>query len=190
MTEIEKLPASAAADVDLMSDIADLVNRVYKVAEDGLWRDGATRTHAGEVAELTRAGEIVIAQRNGQLVGCVRVQHLDAATGEFGMLAADSAHRGIGIGRDLVRFAEQSCARAGLRTMQLELLVPREWTHPSKEFLAGWYTRIGYQVVRRGTIDESYPHLAPRLGTPCDFMIFHKPLPDRAGVWLHREGDQ
>ena len=46
----------------------------------------------------------------------------------------------------------------------------------SKEFLAGWYGRIGYAVTRTGTIDESYPHLAPLLATPCDFVIYRKDL--------------
>jgi len=60
--------------------------------------------------------------------------------------------------------------------MQLELLVPRGWTHPTKEFLHSWYTRTGYRPVRSGTIDESYPQLAPRLATPCDFVVYHKDL--------------
>jgi hypothetical protein len=76
--------------------------------------------------------------------------------------------------------------------MQLELLVPRTWKHPSKEFLAGWYRRIGYSVTRRGTIDESYPQLAPRLATACDFVVYHKDLKAfhqrRAHEWLAQEG--
>jgi hypothetical protein len=68
--------------------------------------------------------------------------------------------------------------------MQLELLVPRGWTHPvprgwthpTKVFLAAWYTRIGYRIARKGAIDEAYPALAPLLATPCDFVIYHKRL--------------
>ena len=60
--------------------------------------------------------------------------------------------------------------------MQLELLVPRAWSHPAKVFLDDWYTRIGYRPVRTGTVQESYPHLAPLLATPCDLVVYHKPL--------------
>jgi hypothetical protein len=60
--------------------------------------------------------------------------------------------------------------------MQLELLVPREWSHPSKEFLTAWYTRIGYRPVRTGRLEESYPALAAHLATPCDLVIHHKDL--------------
>jgi GNAT superfamily N-acetyltransferase len=129
-----------------------------------------------EVAELTGAGEIVVARLRGRIVGCVRIQRLDEGTGEFGMLAADPAHRGVGVGRELVGFVERKCRADGLATMQLELLVPRSWAHPTKKFLATWYTRSGYRVARTGTINDAYPALAPLLATPCDFAIYHKDL--------------
>jgi GNAT superfamily N-acetyltransferase len=174
--EIQLLRADGTADATLMERIAALVNDVYAVAEDGLWTDGATRTTVDEVAELTRAGQIAVARLRGEVVGCVRVQCLDEMTGEFGMLAADRAHRGVGVGRELVRYAERKCRADGLGAIQLELLVPRDWSHPTKEFLDAWYARIGYRVARTGTIDEAYPALAPLLATPCDFVIYHKDL--------------
>ena len=174
--EIQLLPPAASDDATLMGRITDLTNDVYAVAEDGLWTEGATRTTLDEVTGLTRAGQIPVARRDGRIVGSVRVQSLDESTGEFGMLVADPAHRGVGVGRDLVRFAEGKCRADGLGTMQLELLVPRGWSHPTKQFLATWYTRIGYRVTRTGTIDEAYPALAPLLATPCDFVIYQKDL--------------
>jgi GNAT superfamily N-acetyltransferase len=174
--ETELLPAAASDDAELMERITDLTNAVYAASEEGLWIDGTERTTIEEVADLTRAGQIAVARLDGRVVGCVRVQRLDEGTGEFGMLTADPAHRGVGIGRELVRFAERKCRAEGLHTMLLELLVPREWSHPGKEFLAAWYTRIGYRVVRTGTIDELYPALAPLLATRCDFVIYRKAL--------------
>ena len=60
--------------------------------------------------------------------------------------------------------------------MQLELLVPQTWTHPVKEFLRAWYTRIGYRHVRTDRLADAYPALQPQLATPCDFVIYHKTL--------------
>jgi hypothetical protein len=60
--------------------------------------------------------------------------------------------------------------------MRLELLAPREWSHPSKEFLAAWYARLGYAVAGKGAMEDSHPHLAPLLATPCDVMIYEKDL--------------
>ena len=60
--------------------------------------------------------------------------------------------------------------------MQLELLVPRAWRHPYKEFLKAWYRRIGYRHIRTGGIGDAHPHLAPLLATPCDVDVYEKPL--------------
>ena len=92
------------------------------------------------------------------------------------MLVAAPDQRGTGVGRALVAFAEEHSRERGLRAIQLELLVPRTWRHPSKEFLKAWYGRIGYRPVRTGTIDENHPHLAPLLATPCDLNVYEKPL--------------
>ena len=178
---IELLAADAASDDALVGEVTDLVNRVYASAEQGLWADGATRTNPAEVAGMIAAGEVAVARIDGQIVGAVRVQQLDEAVGEFGMLVADPARRNEGIGRELVGFAEKLSRERGLDVMQLELLVPRGWTHPTKEFLHAWYTRMGYGPVRSGSIDESYPQLAPLLATPTNFVIYHKDLRDAAG---------
>lgn len=170
------LSSVTAEDTTIVAMLSDLINEVYAVAEDGLWTQGVTRTTAEEIAHLTRAGEIAVAVLGERIVGCIRIQQLDEDMSEFGMLAAAPSHRGIGIGRELVRFAEQSSRDKSRGTMQLELLVPREWTHPAKEFLARWYDRIGYKAVRRGSTGEFHPNLSPSLAIPCDFVIYRKDI--------------
>jgi GNAT superfamily N-acetyltransferase len=172
--EIELLDLDAASGT--VDEVADLVNRAYAIGEKGLWRDGTSRTTPAEVREFGRDGEIAVARLDGRIVGSVRVQRFDGGVGEFGMLAAEPGHQGSGIGSRLVRFAEGLSEERGLATMQLELLTPKTWTHPTKQFLHEWYTRIGYQTVRTSSIDEQYPDLAPLLATPCDFVIYQKKL--------------
>jgi GNAT superfamily N-acetyltransferase len=175
-SKIEVLQPDAAEDEALVGEITDLVNVVYADAEAGLWVDNATRTTAGEVEVMITSHQIALARVDARMVGCIRIRQLDGTVGELGMLAAHPDHRGEGIGRDLVRFAEGLSHGRGLATMQLELLVPRAWSHPAKVFLDDWYTRIGYRPVWTGTVQESYPHLAPLLATPCDLVVYHKPL--------------
>lgn len=174
--EVSMVPAARATDDRFVTEVVDLVNRVYAEAEKGLWSDGADRTGAPEVSAAIGAGQLATALLDDRLVGAVRVRRLDARLAEFGMLVASPDHRGSGIGRDLVAFAEDWARRQGLGRMQLELLVPRTWAHPVKEFLRAWYTRIGYRQVRVGCLDEAYPTLQPRLATACDFLIYHKDL--------------
>jgi GNAT superfamily N-acetyltransferase len=174
--EIEVAPATAVEDERVVGEITDLINRVYATAEAGLWVDGAARTTTTETAEMIAADQIALARVDGQIVGSIRIQQLDDGVGEFGMLVADPAHRSKGVGSELIRFAEELSRRRGLTVMQLELLVPRGWSHPTKEYLHAWYTRIGYRPVRTGGVEEMYPHLAPLLATPCDFVVYHKPV--------------
>ena len=114
MPSIETLPTAAAADGELVVQLTQLVDRVYAEAEEGLWIDGAARTTEAEMAGLVAAGEMAVARHerhDARIVGTVRIQQLDEQVGEFGMLVADPAYRGEGIGRDLVRFAEDRCFR-------------------------------------------------------------------------------
>ena len=173
---IEVVPAASADDPALVERIASLVNTVYETSEAGLWIGGARRTNERELAGLIRRGQIATARSDGVIIGSVQVQQVDAVTGLFGMLVADPERRGEGIGRELVAFAERWARDRGLTVMQLELLVPRTWSHPSKEFLRQWYERIGYRVVHTGRLDDDYPALAPQLATPCDLLICRKEL--------------
>jgi GNAT superfamily N-acetyltransferase len=174
--EIAMLPSAAADDLQLMAVLAGLINDVYAVAEEGLWAQGTSRTNAEEISALVRAGQVAVARVGGQIVGCVRIQLLGCGVGEFGLLAVVPRHRSAGVGGELVRFAEQAVRMQRCETMQLEVLVPRGWSHPSKEFISSWYTRIGYRPVRIGAIEETYPELAPFLATPCDFVIYRREL--------------
>ncbi|WP_255658156.1 GNAT family N-acetyltransferase [Actinoplanes sp. L3-i22] len=166
------LPLSA----EHLGDATELVNLVYRESERGLWQDGASRTSLAEVTALAQAGELAADVRDGRLAGVVRVRRMPGGIGEFGMLAADPGRRGEGIGGGLIRWAEDFCRSAGDRTMRLELLVPRGWVLPAKEFLHEWYTRLGYRVDRVGHLEEQYPQLAPLLAGPADYRIYLKPL--------------
>jgi GNAT superfamily N-acetyltransferase len=169
-------PAASADDAAIVAAIAELVNGVYEVAEAGLWVKGARRTNRQEVADLVAHGEIVTARTGDRIAGVVRIHRLDDETAEFGMLAADPTQRGHGVGRALVEFAEHWAVARGFAGMQLELLVPTAWEHPSKVFLRDWYTRIGYREVRNTHLRDLYPELAPLLAAECDLIVYRKTL--------------
>jgi GNAT superfamily N-acetyltransferase len=173
---VHRLEAAAGDDAGLVDQLTDLINVVYAVAEKGLWGDGFKRTTASELASLIVAGQIAVARREDEIAGAIHIEDVEDDTTIFGMLAADHEHRSLGVGRALVDYAERDSAQRGRRTMQLELLVPVGWNHPSKEFLKGWYGRRGYEVVRTGSMHDLYPHLAVMLACPCDLLIYEKPL--------------
>jgi GNAT superfamily N-acetyltransferase len=176
-TRVEWLDPTTGHEGDLVDRLVDLVNEVYETAESGLWVAGATRTTAAEMIALIRARQIAIAVHEGRLVGSVQIHDVGPDVSEFGMLVAAPEHRGIGIGRALLEFAERDACARGLRAMRLELLQPRTWRHASKEFLRSWYQRCGYRAVSRTRMVDTHPHLAPLLATECDLVVYEKPLP-------------
>jgi GNAT superfamily N-acetyltransferase len=172
--EIKLLASDAARDKDLVEELVRIINDAYAVGEAGLWLDGTTRTKTDEIAEAIRSGGMLAARLDGRLVGCAYLRPLDAVTVDLGLVSAATDRWGGGIGRELVRTAEELMRSRGMTTMQLELLVPKGWAHPEKERLRSWYTRLGYQVVRSAPFEEVAAHLASQLATPCEFLIFRK----------------
>ncbi len=171
---VEIVPADVP--LDTVARLAEIVNQAYAEGEKGLWLSGAARTSVEQLAGLVERGEIAAARRDGAVVGAVRVREPAVDLSELGMLAADPAERGSGIGRELVEFAERRARERGSRSMRLELLVPIEGEHPVKEFLRGWYTRRDYRETGAGDLAETHPDLAPLLAVPCRLVQFHKAL--------------
>jgi GNAT superfamily N-acetyltransferase len=175
-TEVKALAAHQAGDDGLVEHLVRLVNRAYAIGEAGLWIDGTARTAPDEIAAAIRSAELLAATTDGRLVGCARVRPLDADTADLALVSAVPEQWGGGVGRALVRSAEVFAHARGSTTMQLELLVPKHSTHPAKQRLRAWYSRLGYRVVRTAPFEELAAHLAPRLATPCEFLIFRKRL--------------
>jgi GNAT superfamily N-acetyltransferase len=179
--EVKLLAPDEALDEVLVEGLVRVINEAYAVGEAGLWVEDATRIGPVEVAEAIRSRGMLAGNVEGRLAGCAYVRPLDAGTADLGLISVAPERWGSGVGRELVRSAEELVRSRGLATMQLELLVPKGWVHPEKERLRGWYTRLGYRVVRSAPFDQVTAHLAPHLATPCEFLIFRKPLAGTPG---------
>ena len=174
--QVELLTTAAARDELLVQELAQLINRAYAAGETGLWIEGTARITPAEVVDAIRGGAMLVATLEDRIAGCACVLPIDASTADLGLISAAPERRSRGVGRALVRRAEAMMRARGVDTMQLELLVPRGWVHPDKEHLRAWYTRLGYRLVRSAPFDEVAPRQASRVATPCEFLVFAKPL--------------
>jgi GNAT superfamily N-acetyltransferase len=175
-TDVKLLAPDEASDEVLIAELVRIVNGAYAVGEAGLWLAGTTRVEPGEIAEAIRSGGMLAASREGRLVGCAYVRPLDAGAADLGLISVAPDQWGGGVGRELVRSAEELMRSHGVTTMQLELLVPKGWVHPEKDRLRSWYTRLGYRVIRSVPFEEVPAPPASQLAAPCEFLIFRKPL--------------
>ncbi|CAL9323408.1 GNAT family N-acetyltransferase [Streptomyces sp. SudanB66_2053] len=174
--DIQLLPPEASKDKELMTEITDLINQVYASAEDGIWLPGTPRTTVAEITTYTRKEEMVVARRGGRVVGSIHFTILDAETAETGMLVSRPDLRNQGIGRQIRNFIFDLLAARGVASLQIELLTPRNLKVASKDFMASWNERDGYEIVGQGSLAEKYPHLAPLLAVPCDFILYRKAI--------------
>ena len=171
-----RFPIESDLGTDKIKRLSDLINDVYDDAESGMWKRNGVRTNPAEVERLLRAQALILAEIDGALGGSVRVNLMRDGVGEFGMLVADRKYRGKGIGSALVKHAEKWARERECHTMRLELLTPRHWTHPSKDFLRQWYAKIGYAPQTTEPLESMYPELVPELATECDFTVWHQSL--------------
>jgi len=158
----------------LIADLRERINIAYAEAEAEIWEPGFERIALERVVEIVAAGEMAVARADGRIVGSVRVRRLDDDTGFFGLLAVHPSDQGAGVGRELVRFAEEAAQERGATTMELRLLVPREGDDAHKGRLHTWYTRMGYR--RTGRVDFSAAHPDERSRMPLDILTYRKQL--------------
>ncbi|KAI9740035.1 MAG: hypothetical protein M1818_004786 [Claussenomyces sp. TS43310] len=175
---IRLLPPDVAESAS--ASVAELINRAYGAAdaEGAFWTiPNKPRTTAPAMAALISASEVLAAYSPElEVVGCVRLQRVDARTASLGMLAVGPGARGKGVGRDLVAAAEATARQRGYGVMQLEILRPTAGTHPGKEMLARWYRKLGYALVGVETPAEFVPGMEKLLACECEFLVYRKDL--------------
>jgi GNAT superfamily N-acetyltransferase len=186
----EVLVEKSLADDELLA-LVQLINEVYDDAEASMWSVQGYRTSLKEVNCLIQEKKLIVAKIGGAtgkviVVGCIkvgRIINVDAdkqitttTMGGLGMMVVDPVHRGNRIGCHLIQAAEDWAFQQGYTTMQLEMLTPRHWKQPSKEFNKAWYLRLGYAPQNTVPFEQDYAHVVHLLATECDFTIWHKNL--------------
>jgi predicted N-acetyltransferase YhbS len=149
------------AEVKDAEAITSLINSAFRLAESFLIdRD---RIDQESVQSLLEKGKFLVAIENGVLVGCVYVE-LRGERAYLGLLSVEPQSQKAGVGSKLMSAAEEYCANAGCRFMDLRIVnVRRE--------LPSFYQRRGY--VETGTA-PFVPGLNPKV--PCYFVEMSKPL--------------
>jgi GNAT superfamily N-acetyltransferase len=136
---MKKINTRFADDTDLsqqrIAHITQMINTAYDLAESGMWKSGGTRTNIAQVEQYLKDKVLLLAELDNTIVGSLLVQLIDIQTCGFGALVADVNIRKQGIGAMLTNTAEHWTIEQGCTLIRLELLTPRNWSHPSKEFV-------------------------------------------------------
>jgi ribosomal protein S18 acetylase RimI-like enzyme len=111
------------------------------VPESGAFRE----TAEGIAAELNKSASAIVAERNGEMLGCVLMEGMEGDL-YFGRLSVLPSARGLGLARRLIDAVEAEARRRGLAGIRLGVRVVL--TDNQRLF-----TGLGYQEISR----EAHP---------------------------------
>ncbi|KAI1470517.1 uncharacterized protein F4812DRAFT_268536 [Daldinia caldariorum] len=184
--EIEIPPSSIADDEAFVATLVGIINAAYTETEADIFKPGYVRTSVQDIGTLIRSGQLATASEittpsGGRVpLGCISIQKLSDSRAELGLFAVAAELRRQGLGRDLLRFAEQWCldnlGGPGVAIAELHLLFPTHFEHPFKVRLQEWYTRKGYHLTGSRDFLLDYPQLEPLLAGPTEYRILQKKL--------------
>jgi GNAT superfamily N-acetyltransferase len=150
---------AAAADIPRM---VSLINAAFAI-ETFL---AGTRTDEQGLAEMMQKGSFFVrCDQSGNLLATVYVEQR-GSRGYFGMLAVDPAYQGQGLGRAMVKAAEDYCRDQGCTVMDLTVLSLRPELLP-------FYASLGY--VKIGA-EQFQPRRAIKTGMTCQSIVMSKAL--------------
>jgi predicted N-acetyltransferase YhbS len=112
-----KLKTRFATEADAEA-ISALVNAAFKV--ERFFIDG-DRISPEKVREMTRRGKFMLAEDGDAMIACVYVE-LREQRGYFGLLGVDPSRQGQGLGRKMVKAAEDYARAAGCKFMDLRIV--------------------------------------------------------------------
>lgn len=151
---------SREADPADADRIAALVNRAF-LAES--WFKSTDRTNAAQVRELLSKGVFLLLEEEARLLACVYLEPRGDRV-YLGMLSVEQDVQGRGLGRRMMREAEEFARRARHVAIDLRIVHVREELPP-------YYRKLGY--VEAGT--EPAPGF-PGVKIPIHFVLMTKSL--------------
>jgi GNAT superfamily N-acetyltransferase len=159
-----------------LSDVSKLVNSAYR-GEDAKkgWTheaeliEGSLRTDENSLrAEIQKPGAVILKYtEEDKIVGCVYLEKQNNKL-YLGMLSVNPTLQARGIGKQLLKAAEEYAVTANCNLIEMTVISLRRE-------LIDWYMRNGYELT-----DEKRPfHTEERFGTPrqpVEFVIMRKRL--------------
>jgi ribosomal protein S18 acetylase RimI-like enzyme len=141
-----------------ISQIVNLINRAFAV--ERFFKSG-DRTDSEQIQHMMEQGKFLLLENDGDPVACVFVK-VTGDRGYIGTLSVDPTHQRSGLGRRMMREAEEYCRAAGCKAVDIRIVNLR------KE-LPAIYHKLGF--IETGTQSAEVIKNATR---PIHFLTMSK----------------
>jgi len=146
------------------SDIPAIIRVVNAAFAIETFMEG-TRTDEERMSSMLKEGEFLVAVAGDEIVASVYVE-IRGERGYFGMLAVDPSQQSSGLGRQMVKSAEDYCRQRECRYMDIAVLSLRPELQP-------FYGQLEYLETGR---EEFHPSRPLRAGVECHCIVMSKAL--------------
>jgi len=143
----QALPTAPEAAAVLRLYLAELISRVQGRETDDAEVDRHLREGHGSEDLIPPAGLLLIARRQGEVVGCVGLRHLDPQTQELTRMFVRPEARGEGCAARLLAAAEDAAREMGAGAIRLS-------TRSDLVEARAMYAKHGYVEIARYGDDE------------------------------------
>ena len=139
--------------------VKDLVNAVFKKHSGHLWARGKDRLNDENFQCHHDKNELFIAEKDGNIIGCVTASYEGEDALKVGMLAVREDFQKQGVGRQLMEHTTQlalrtnTCKRMLVKTVYLTHK-PDPW---NKTIIPRFYHKLGYNLIETVDLVEKWP---------------------------------
>lgn len=170
---IRFLTKEDSENADLIHKLVDQINLNYTLTEAEFWKEGVLRTQAPEFIQEILNYHVIAYLDQGEIVGSMNFQ-IRGETAKFSMLSVNGAQHGKGIGNALYQFMEDFLIRENVQSIQLELLVPRNYISSNKNWIFEWYQKKGFKKGKTYRTEDLYFFPSHNLKIESDFIEMTK----------------
>lgn len=150
--------------------VYDILRIAYRDTEEEVWGKDYVRIPFDEFKELLINPGLLVAYYNNKVAGVIHVYPIDSKNYGFGLLGADFALGGKGIGTALINTAEDYAINQGAEKMQIAILRVQHEDVPHKVRLAKYYKRLGYIYTHSEDSGQTFPpDKQEKLAAPSNF---------------------
>lgn len=145
------------SNTDLAAQLIPMINKAYEETEKDMWSCKVIRCEfiPKPIKQMIVDREMILAYVENELAGCVYFNiNPETKICYFSLLAVKEEFRGFGIGTKLVDHVEFLAKERGAIAVECDTLTLAEHDEKetenferTKKFVAGWYVKLGYEIV-------------------------------------------